>query len=88
MDPDLDRGQGLNASRFWNWFVAPGALWIALLFAVPLFLVLALSFGHVDDFGRGVYGFEFSNYQDVFDSTYVPVLGSRCSQTKGSSTTG
>jgi spermidine/putrescine transport system permease protein len=74
MDPDLDRGQGLNASRFWNWFVAPGALWIALLFAVPLFLVLALSFGHVDDFGRGVYGFDSANYKDVFDSTYVPVL--------------
>lgn len=74
MDPDLDRGEGLNASRFWNWFVAPGALWIALLFAVPLFLVLALSFGHVDDFGRGVYGFEWSNYEAVFDSTYVPVL--------------
>ncbi|MGK2955441.1 MAG: ABC transporter permease [Solirubrobacterales bacterium] len=64
----------MNASRFWSWFVAPGALWIALLFAIPLFLVLALSFGHVDDFGRGVYGFELSNYQDVFDSTYVPVL--------------
>jgi len=64
----------LNASRFWNWFVAPGAIWIALLFAIPLFLVLALSFGHVDDFGRGVYGFDLSNYKDVFDSTYVPVL--------------
>ena len=74
MDEDLDPGESLNASRFWNWFVAPGAIWIALLFAVPLFLVLALSFGHVDDFGRGVYGFEFSNYQDVFDSTYIPVL--------------
>lgn len=64
----------MNASRFWNWFVAPGALWIGLLFAIPLFLVLALSFGHVDDFGRGVYGFELSNYKDVFDSTYIPVL--------------
>ncbi len=74
MDPDLDRGEGLNASRFWNWFLAPGAIWIGLLFAVPLFLVLALSFGHVDDFGRGVYGFEWSNYKAVFDSTYVPVL--------------
>lgn len=74
MDPSLDRGQSLNASRFWNWFLAPGAIWIALLFAIPLFLVLALSFGHVDDFGRGVYGFELTNYKDVFDSTYIPVL--------------
>ncbi len=64
----------MNASRFWNWFVYPGALWIALLFAVPLFLVLALSFGHVDDLGRGVYGFQLTNYADVFNATYVPVL--------------
>ncbi len=64
----------MNATRFWNWFVAPGALWIGMLFAIPLLLVLALSFGHVDDFGRGVYGFEWTNYEAVFDSTYVPVL--------------
>ena len=64
----------MNTNRFWNWFVAPGAIWIALLFAIPLFLVLALSFGYVDDFGRGTYGFELTNYEQVFDSTYLPVL--------------
>ena len=74
MEPDLDRGESLNTNRFWNWFVAPGAIWIALLFAIPLFLVLALSFGYVDDFGRGTYGFELTNYEQVFDSTYLPVL--------------
>ncbi|HMT04562.1 MAG: ABC transporter permease [Solirubrobacterales bacterium] len=64
----------MSSKRFWDWFIFPGGIWIALLFAIPLFLVLALSFGHVDDFGRGVYGFSMDNYKDVFDSTYVPVL--------------
>ena len=64
----------MSSRRFWDWFIFPGGIWIALLFAVPLMLVLALSFGHVDDFGRGVYGFSLDNYRDVFDATYVPVL--------------
>ncbi len=64
----------MNESRFWNWFLAPGSLWILLLFAAPLLLIFALSFGHVDDLGRGVYGFEWTNYRDAFDSTYFPVL--------------
>lgn len=64
----------MSSRRFWEWFIFPGGIWIALLFAIPLFLVLALSFGHVDDLGRGVYGFSLDNYRDVFDSTYVPVL--------------
>ena len=74
VDPPLDRGEGMTHKRFWEWFIFPGGIWIALLFAIPLFLVLALSFGHVDDFGRGVYGFSLDNYKDVFDATYVPVL--------------
>ena len=64
----------MTHKRFWDRFIFPGGIWIALLFAVPLCLVLALSFGHVDDFGRGVYGFSLDNYKDVFDATYVPVL--------------
>ena len=64
----------MTSKRFWDWFIFPGGIWIALLFAIPLCLVLALSFGHVDDFGRGVYGFSLDNYRDVFDATYVPVL--------------
>ena len=64
----------MTHKRFWDWFIFPGGVWIALLFAVPLCLVLALSFGHVDDFGRGVYGFQLDNYKDVFDATYIPVL--------------
>jgi spermidine/putrescine transport system permease protein len=61
-------------SAFWTRFLVPGALWLLLLFAVPLVLVLALSFGYVDELGRAVYAFDFANYADAFEPTYVPVL--------------
>jgi spermidine/putrescine transport system permease protein len=64
----------LAAGGFWNRFLIPGGLWLLLLFLVPLFFVLALSFGYVDDLGRAVYSTEFDNYADAFDPTYLPVL--------------
>jgi spermidine/putrescine transport system permease protein len=41
---------------------------------VPLGLVLALSFGYVDDLGRAVYSTELSNYSDAINPTYLPVM--------------
>jgi spermidine/putrescine transport system permease protein len=64
----------VTAGGFWNRFLIPGALWLLLLFLVPLAFVLALSFGYVDDLGRAVYATEFENYADAFDTTYLPVL--------------
>ncbi len=64
----------MTAGGFWNRFLVPGAAWLVLLFLIPLFLVLALSFGFVDDLGRAVYSFELDNYADAFDATYLPVL--------------
>jgi spermidine/putrescine transport system permease protein len=64
----------MTAGSFWTRFLLPGGLWLVLLFAVPCALVLALSFGYVDDLGRAVYAFELSNYADAFDPTYAPVL--------------
>jgi len=64
----------LKASGFWSRFLLPGGVWLALLFVVPIGLLLALSFGYVDDLGRGVYAFSFDNYADAFDPTYIPVL--------------
>jgi spermidine/putrescine transport system permease protein len=37
-------------------------------------LVLALSFGYTDDLGEAIYGFEFTNYERVFDPDLIPVL--------------
>ena len=64
----------MSAQGFWSRFLLPGGLWLALLFLVPVWFVLALSFGYTDDLGRAVYAFELSNYGDAFDSTYLPVL--------------
>ena len=64
----------MTATGFWNRFVYPGALWLVLLFLVPLAFVLALSFGYVDDLGRAVYATDLDNYADAFDSTYLPVM--------------
>jgi spermidine/putrescine transport system permease protein len=63
-----------RASGFWSRFLLPGGLWLLLLFAVPLALVLALSFGFTDDLGRAVYSFELDNYADAFDPLYLPLL--------------
>jgi spermidine/putrescine transport system permease protein len=61
-------------SDFWSRFLIPPGLWLLLLFAFPICLVLALSFGYVDDLGRAVYSNELDNYKDAFDPTYLPVL--------------
>jgi spermidine/putrescine transport system permease protein len=64
----------MTAGGFWTRFLVPGALWLVLLFLIPLTLVLALSFGYVDDLGRAVYAFHWDNYSDAFNPTYMPVL--------------
>ena len=43
-------------------------------FAVPICLVLALSFGYTDDLGRAVYSFRLDNYADAFNPLYIPVM--------------
>ena len=63
-----------RASGFWSRFLLPGGLWLLVLFAIPLLLVLALSFGFTDDLGRATYAFELDNYSAAFDSLYLPVL--------------
>jgi spermidine/putrescine transport system permease protein len=63
-----------RAGSFWSRFLLPGGLWLLLLFAIPLGLLLALSFGFTDDLGRAVYSFELDNYSDAFDPLYIPVL--------------
>jgi spermidine/putrescine transport system permease protein len=64
----------MSHAGFWNRFLLPGGLWLFLLFLVPCTLVLALSFGYVDDLGRAVYSTETDNYSQAFDSVYLPVL--------------
>ena len=71
----MDRDQGgLSADAFAARALIPGGLWLLLFFAVPLGIVVALSFGTVDDLGGAVYGWYPENYSRVFDPLFAPVL--------------
>jgi spermidine/putrescine transport system permease protein len=60
--------------RFAARFLIPGGLWLVLFFAIPLGIVLALSFGVPGELGGAVYGWHPDNYSRVFDPLFVPVL--------------
>ena len=64
----------MSQRRFAAAFLLPGGLWLALLFAVPLAILLAISFGTTDDLGNAIYGWYPENYERVFDPVFVPVL--------------
>ena len=64
----------MSQGRFASWFLLPGGLWLALLFALPVGILLAISFGTTDDLGNALYGWYPENYERVFDPVFVPVL--------------
>ena len=64
----------MSQGRFAAGFLVPGGLWLVLLFAVPLGIVLAISFGTTDDLGNALYGWYPENYEQVFDPVFLPVL--------------
>ncbi len=63
-----------DADRFAGRFLIPGGLWLLLFFAVPFFVVVALSFGTPGDLGGAVYGWYPENYSRAFDPVFLPVL--------------
>ena len=64
----------MSQNRFASFFLIPGGLWLALLFAVPVAILLAISLGTTDDLGNALYGWYPENYERVFDPVFVPVL--------------
>ncbi len=64
----------MTAGRFWDRFLVPGGDLARGAVPIPCVLVLALSFGYVDDLGRAVYSTETNNYANAFDPIYIPVL--------------
>ena len=64
----------MSQNRFASIFLVPGALWLALLFALPVGILLAISFGTTDDLGNALYGWYPENYERAFDPIFVPVL--------------
>jgi spermidine/putrescine transport system permease protein len=64
----------VNENRFASAFLLPPAVWLLLLFVIPLVLVLALSFGYTDDLGEAIYSTRLDNYERLVDPDYLPVL--------------
>jgi spermidine/putrescine transport system permease protein len=64
----------VSERRFASTFLAPGALWLALFFLIPLGILIGISFGYTDEFGDSIYSTRLDNYEQVFDPLFVPVL--------------
>lgn len=64
----------MSERRFANLTLLPGALWLLLLFLVPLGITLAISFGETDELGNALYAWNPANYERVFDPLFAPVL--------------
>ena len=62
------------SDRFAARFLIPGGLWLLLFFALPVALLVAISFGTTDDLGNAIYGWNPDNYSRAFDPLFVPVL--------------
>lgn len=64
----------MTANRLWRLLLAPGALWLLVLFVAPFGVVIAVSLGTTDILSRPVFGWNPENYQQVFDPLFVPVI--------------
>ena len=64
----------MSENRFAHLMLAPAAVWLVLLFAVPLVIVIAVSLGETDPAYQAVYGWHPGNFADVFDPLFAPVL--------------
>ena len=64
----------MTSNRLWRLLLAPGALWLLLLFVAPFAVVILVSLGTTDILGRPVIGWYPENYQQVFDPLFVPVI--------------
>jgi spermidine/putrescine transport system permease protein len=64
----------VSARRLYNAFLAPPGAVLALLFLLPLGMVVVFSFGTTDILNRPQLGFTWVNYDQVFQSYYLPVL--------------
>jgi spermidine/putrescine transport system permease protein len=54
--------------------VLPGATWLILFFAVPLGVLFAVSVATTDILNFPVFGFHVSNYRDVLQTAFIPVI--------------
>ena len=56
--------------------VLPGMLWLAVFFALPMLIVVAVSFATRNSYGQVIFNFTLSNYQRFFESLYLRIFAS------------
>ncbi len=56
------------------WLAAPGLLWMAALFLIPLLLVLAVSFASRGTYGGIEWDWTLANYVDLVHPLYLKIL--------------
>jgi len=54
--------------------VAPAMLWLSLFFAIPMFIVVAVSFASRTPYGQVVFNFTLSNYQRFLEPLYIRIF--------------
>lgn len=64
----------MTANRLWRLLLAPGGLWLLVLFVAPFGLVIAISVGSTDFLDRPSFGWHPENYLQVIDPLFVPVI--------------
>jgi spermidine/putrescine transport system permease protein len=64
----------MSENRFAHLVLLPPAVWLLLIFAVPLGIMVAVSLGTTDPVYQAVYGWHPGNYADVFKPLFAPVL--------------
>ena len=60
----------MSERRFASLALLPGGVWLLALFAVPLAITLAISFGVTDELGNALYAWNPDNYERVFDPLF------------------
>lgn len=64
----------VRVRRIYDLFLAAPAVYLLLLFLAPLALVVVFSFGTTDILNQPQVGFTWTNYQEVLQSYYLPVV--------------
>lgn len=64
----------MTANRLWRLLLAPGGLWLLVLFVAPFGLVIAISLGTTDFLNRPSFGWHPENYLQVIDPLFIPVI--------------
>ena len=58
-----------------RWLLLPALLWMGVLFFIPLFIVLAVSFATRGTYGGIIWHFTLANYVDLIHPLYGRILG-------------